>query len=88
MFDRPALALGGNISLPHVFSGKDRAFFFVSYEPTRDRETTGRQITAPLASFIDRTSCNFKARYFEACFRKEGCRLRMGPVRRTSMVTD
>lgn len=56
MFDQQAFTLGGNISLPHVFSGRDHAFFFVSYEPTRDRETTGRQVTAPLASFIERTS--------------------------------
>ena len=56
MFDQPAFTFGGNISLPRIFSGKDRAFFFISYEPTRDRETTGRQITAPLASLIQRTS--------------------------------
>jgi carboxypeptidase family protein len=56
MFDQPALTFGGNISLPGVFSGRDRAFFFISYESTRDRETAGRQITAPLASFIERTS--------------------------------
>lgn len=56
MFDQPAFAFGGNISAPGVFSGKDHAFFFISYEPTRARETVGRQIPAPLASFIERTS--------------------------------
>lgn len=56
MFDQAGFTLGGNISLPRVLSGKDHAFFFVSYEHTRNRETTGRQVAAPLASFIDRTA--------------------------------
>lgn len=56
MFDQAGFTLGGNLSLPGVFSGKDHAFFFISYEHTRDRRQTGRQIVAPLASFIERTS--------------------------------
>src|SRR5262249_2209721 len=48
MFDQSAFSLGGNISLPGLFTGKDRAFFLISYENTRDRESTGRQIVAPL----------------------------------------
>jgi|GEM_PF-2111117 len=56
MFDLAGFTLGGNLSLPRVVNGKDHAFFFVSYEHTRDRETTGRQIVAPLASFVDRTA--------------------------------
>lgn len=55
-FDQAGFMLGGNISLPAVFSGKDHAFFFTSYEHTRDLQMTGRQIVAPLSSFIDRTS--------------------------------
>ncbi len=54
-FDQAGFTLAGNPSLPGVFSAKDRAFFFVSYEHTRDREKTGRQIIAPLASFVERT---------------------------------
>jgi carboxypeptidase family protein len=56
MFDRAAFTLSGNISVPALFSGKERAFFFISYEGTRDHETTGRQIIAPLASFVERTA--------------------------------
>src|SRR4030095_14138838 len=56
MFDQSAYTLGGNISFPGLFSGKDRAFFLISYEGTRDHETTGRQILAPLASFVERTA--------------------------------
>lgn len=55
MFDQAAFTLGGNISVPG-FSGQDHAFFFISYEGTRDRETTGRQIIAPLESFVTRTA--------------------------------
>ncbi|HSB09809.1 MAG TPA: carboxypeptidase-like regulatory domain-containing protein [Blastocatellia bacterium] len=55
-FDEAVLALGGPISLPGVFSGKDHAFFFTSFEHTRDSRTTGRQIIAPLSAFIGRTS--------------------------------
>jgi hypothetical protein len=56
LFDQSGFTLGGNLLLPGVFSGKDRAFFFVSYEHTRDREKTGRQIIAPLSSFVERTT--------------------------------
>ncbi|HKP88047.1 MAG TPA: carboxypeptidase-like regulatory domain-containing protein, partial [Blastocatellia bacterium] len=55
-YDQAGFALGGNVSLPGVFSGKDRAFFFISYERERDHGATARQVTLPLASFIDRTS--------------------------------
>ena len=55
LFDQSGFTLGGNLSLPGFFSGKDRAFFFVSYEHTRNREKTGRQIIAPLSSFVERT---------------------------------
>lgn len=55
LFDQAGFTLGGNPSLPGVFSARDRAFFFVSYEHTRDREQTGRQIIAPLSSFVERT---------------------------------
>jgi hypothetical protein len=54
-FDQAGFTLGGTPSLPGVFSARDRAFFFVSYEHTRDRQSTGRQIIAPLASFIERS---------------------------------
>jgi Carboxypeptidase regulatory-like domain len=37
--------LGGPISIPKVFSGKDRAFFFVNYEEYRLPEQTTRQRT-------------------------------------------
>src|SRR5215510_4072784 len=43
-FDQAAFTLGGNISPPGLFSGKDRAFFFTSYEHTRNREISGRQV--------------------------------------------
>jgi hypothetical protein len=55
-FNQAAFTLGGNISLPGLFSGKDRAFFFTSYEHTGHREISGRQVVAPLASFIERMS--------------------------------
>src|SRR5262249_9773051 len=43
--------LGGPISLPKVFNGKDKAFFFVNYEEYRLPEQTFRQRTIlnPLA---------------------------------------
>jgi hypothetical protein len=56
MFDQAAFTLGGNLSFPGIIKGKDHAFFFVSYEQTRDGETLGRQIVAPLESFVERTS--------------------------------
>ena len=55
-FDQAGFTFGGTPSLPGVFSARDRAFFFVSYEHTRDRQSTGRQIVAPLESFIERTA--------------------------------
>jgi hypothetical protein len=55
-FDQAGGTIGGPVSLPGIFNGKDRVFFFVSYEHTRDFSVTGRQIVAPLASFISRTS--------------------------------
>ncbi|HWQ32261.1 MAG TPA: carboxypeptidase-like regulatory domain-containing protein [Blastocatellia bacterium] len=43
--------LGGPISIPKLFSGRDRAFFFVNYEEYRLPEQTSRQrtILSPLA---------------------------------------
>jgi len=55
MHDQAGFAFGGNPAIPGVFNGRDHAFLFIAYEHTRDREATGRQIVAPLASFIDRT---------------------------------
>lgn len=55
MHDQAGFTFGGNPVLPGVFNGKDRAFFFIAYERTRDREAIGRQIVAPLASFVERT---------------------------------
>jgi hypothetical protein len=55
-FDQAGGTIGGPVSLPGMFNGKDRVFFFASYEHTRDLSLTGRQIVAPLASFISRTS--------------------------------
>jgi hypothetical protein len=55
-FDQAGGMIGGPVSLPGIFNGKDRVFFFASYEHTRDLSLTGRQIVAPLASFISRTS--------------------------------
>jgi hypothetical protein len=56
IFDQAGGTIGGPVLLPGIFNGKDRVFFFVSYEHTRDFSVTGRQIVAPLASFISRTS--------------------------------
>jgi len=55
-FDQAVFALGGNITVPGLFNGKDRAFFFTSFERTAQRETSGRQVVAPLADFVHRTS--------------------------------
>jgi len=56
IFDQAAFVFGGHISVPGLFSGKDHAFFFISYDQTRDHETRGEQVIAPLASFVERTS--------------------------------
>ena len=55
-FDQAGFTIGGNLSLPGVVSGKDRAFFLVSYTHTGDQKTAGRQIVAPLESFVERTA--------------------------------
>jgi hypothetical protein len=55
-FDNAGFSLGGNASLPGVVSGKDRAFFFTSFEQTRSRNKTGRQIVAPVNAFGERTA--------------------------------
>jgi hypothetical protein len=56
LYDQVSGAAGGPLSLPGLFSGRDRYFFFAAYEQERRRATTGRQTVAPLASFIHRTS--------------------------------
>jgi hypothetical protein len=55
-FDQAGGTIGGPVSLPGAFDGRDHVFFFASYEHTRGLSVTGRQIVAPLASFINRTS--------------------------------
>src|SRR5262249_52582291 len=56
MFDQAGGNIGGPFSLPGIFNGRDHLFFFASYEHTRDFSVRGRQIVAPLASFISRTA--------------------------------
>jgi hypothetical protein len=55
-FDQAGFTLAGTPSVPGLFSAQDRAFFFVSYEHARDRQRSGRQIIAPLESFVERTA--------------------------------
>jgi len=40
--------LGGSISIPHLFSGKDRAFFFVAYQGQRQTQT---QVESQVTTF-------------------------------------
>ena len=40
--------LGGPISIPHLFSGKDRAFFFVAYQGQRQSQT---QVESQITTF-------------------------------------
>ena len=56
IYDTAGGTLGGPLSVPALFSGRDHAFFFVSYERTRDLQETGHQTIAPLSSFIARTT--------------------------------
>jgi hypothetical protein len=39
--------IGGPISIPHLYSGKNRSFFFFNYEGFRQRLTTTTTITVP-----------------------------------------
>ena len=46
--------LGGPVHLPHIYNGRDRTFFFFSYEGTRDRRAnTFSSLTVPTA--LERT---------------------------------
>ncbi|MGH9433691.1 MAG: carboxypeptidase regulatory-like domain-containing protein, partial [Terriglobia bacterium] len=46
--------IGGPLSIPHVYNGKDKTFFFADYEGTRIRQATPFVNTVPTA--IERTS--------------------------------
>jgi hypothetical protein len=49
-----ALALGGPITLPKLYRGKDRSFFFVTFEKTRQREQTSTAFrTLPTREFMN-----------------------------------
>ncbi len=39
--------LGGPVLLPHLYNGKNRTFFFVNYQATRDRTATNTVWTTP-----------------------------------------
>jgi hypothetical protein len=56
LYDQAGIAVGGPIGLPGVFDLRNHAFFFGSFERTRDDRSAGRQAIAPLPEFIDRTS--------------------------------
>jgi hypothetical protein len=43
--------LGGPISIPHAYSGKDRSFFFVDYEGTRRPESDFLSLSVPSVAF-------------------------------------
>lgn len=45
ILNQPGFKIGGPISIPKLFSGKDRAFFFVNYEEFRLPESTLRTRT-------------------------------------------
>lgn len=46
--------LGGPVSLGHLYNGRDRTFFFFSYQGTRTRTATpGHSVTAPSAAMKD-----------------------------------
>ena len=45
LLNQPGVKVGGPISIPKLFSGKDRAFFFVNYEEYRLPEKTFRTRT-------------------------------------------
>jgi hypothetical protein len=51
ILNQPGFKVGGPISIPGVFSGKDKAFFFVNYEEYRLPESTlrTRTVLSPLA---------------------------------------
>jgi hypothetical protein len=55
LYDQAGVAVGGPIGLPGLFDLRDHAFFFGSFERTRDDRSAGRQIIAPLPEFIERT---------------------------------
>ncbi|HYL97470.1 MAG TPA: carboxypeptidase-like regulatory domain-containing protein, partial [Blastocatellia bacterium] len=55
-YDQLGGAFGGPVSLPGVFSGKDRVFFFISYEHTGDFERTGEQAVGLTESFLRKTA--------------------------------
>ncbi len=42
--------IGGPISIPKVYSGKDRTFFFASYEGFRERKSPSNLLTIPSAA--------------------------------------
>ncbi len=44
-------SLGGPLSIPHVFDGQGKTFYFVSYEGLRQDRTVLRNSTVPLADF-------------------------------------
>lgn len=46
--------LGGPVTIPHVYNGKDKTFFFVDYEGTRIRQAEPQTATVPTA--IERAS--------------------------------
>ena len=56
LYDQAGVAVGGPITIPGVFDLRDHAFFFGSFERTRDDQIEGRQVIAPLPGFINRTS--------------------------------
>src|SRR5262249_10574200 len=43
-------SLGGPVSIPGIYSGKDRTFFYFSYEGTRIRQAVTRTSTVPTAA--------------------------------------
>src|SRR6185369_4876117 len=51
ILNQPGFKIGGPISIPGLFSGKDKAFFFANYEEYRLPESTlrTRTIMSPLA---------------------------------------
>jgi carboxypeptidase family protein/TonB-dependent receptor-like protein len=44
--------LGGPVVLPHVYDGKDKSFFFFSYQGTRIRQALTRIDTVPTSSMV------------------------------------
>lgn len=44
-------SVGGPVSIPHVFDGKGKTFFFFNYEGMRQDKTELRNSTVPLADF-------------------------------------